>query len=98
MEVEVQNSTPPTQEIPIVPPVITPQEIPVGNQHIIERVKVLTGKNRKNVMKKIRLWGNRFKRNQERVEKGLIPIRYYRNKGLKHKIRQAERKRRELHI
>ncbi len=101
MEVEVQNSTPPPQEIQIVPPVpqnITPQEIPVSNQHIIERVKVLTGKNRKNVMKKIRLWGNRFKRNQERVEKGLIPIRYYRNKGLKHKIRQAERKRRELHI
>jgi hypothetical protein len=101
MEVEVQNSPPTPQEIPIVEPapqIITPQEIPVGYPHITERVKGLTGKNRQNVMKKIRLWGNRFKRNQERVEKGLNPIRYFRNKGLKHRIRQAERRERKLYL
>jgi ribonuclease D len=82
MEVEVQISPP-------------PQEIQPSNANVVPRrnLQELTGKNSKNVMKKIRLWGNRFKRNKERVEKGLIPIRYYKNKGRKHKIRQAELRR-----
>jgi hypothetical protein len=86
MEVESQNNPPPRPEIQVHNP------LPLVRQNI----QVISSNNRKNVMKKIRLEGNRFRRNQFRISRGLPPIRYYKNKGRKHRIRQAERKAKQL--
>jgi hypothetical protein len=102
MVVEVENEIPPPPPPALPPPALPPLPtqaspvVPVPQNSL--NLKVLTGKNRQNVLKKMRLWGNRLKRNQERVEQGLIPIRYYKNKGNKHKIRQAERRERKIQL
>jgi hypothetical protein len=83
MIVEVPNVPSPLPEVPIVQP--------NPGQNVANR-RFLSGKNKQNVLKRVRLWGNRFKRNQERVSKGLEPIRYYRNKGKKHKNRLSQKK------
>jgi hypothetical protein len=90
MVIEVQNNFPTPAVIPVPNPL--PKNLLLRNS---DNLKYLSGSNRKNVMKRIRLWGNRFKRNQERVAKGLIPIRYHKCKGKKHQARQAERRERQ---
>ncbi len=83
MIIEVPNDLPPPS--PVLP--IQPN---LGQN--VENRRFLSAKNKQNVLKRIRLWGNRFKRNQERVAKGLVPIRYRRYKGEKHKNRLSQKK------
>jgi ribonuclease D len=66
--------------------------IEVQNDNPPAFIDVRVGRNKRNCLKKLRLKQNRRIKNQARIESGQIPIKYQRNKGRKHKIRQLQRK------
>jgi ribonuclease D len=59
----------------------------MGSPQQVENPVDRIGRNRRNHTKRTQLWHNRRTRNNSRVENNLPRVRYYRNKGLKHKAR-----------
>jgi ribonuclease D len=60
-------------------------ETPKLGQNLSDRF----ARTRRNHSKRAQLWYNRRSKNSVRIQKNLPRIRYYRNKGLKHKARQV---------